>query len=123
MARYLRFVVNQMVPGERREVGLFTAAYHLFKEGELSRSDYGELEQLLAWFESELTVPPKWIIPDGAVFWYSNVGPFSERMWALAGLLGRYGFTTELVTGRFIGRIVWRDAHQFAAISPTRRHR
>jgi hypothetical protein len=123
MARYLRFVVNQRVPGERREVGLFTAAGHLLKEGELSKSDYREPEQLLSWFESELTVPPERIIPVGAVFWYSNVGPFSERMWALASLLDRYGFTTELVTGRFIGRIIWRDAHQFAAIPPTRRHR
>ena len=123
MSRYVRFIVNQRVPGHRREVGLFTAAYHLFREGELSQSDYSELEQSLKWFESELTFPPKGIIPDTAIFWYRNVGPFSERMWAMASLLDRYGFTTELVTGGFIGKIVWRDAHQFAAIRPTRQHR
>lgn len=123
MARHIRFIVSQRIPGHSREVGLFTAAYYLLREGDLTANDYRWLEQWLAWFESELAVPPQGTIPAGAIFWYRNAGPFSKRMWALARLLDHYGLTTELVTGQFIGRIVYTDRHQVAAIAPTRRHR
>lgn len=116
MGRCIRFVVHQRVAAESRKVGLFTAAYWLLREGELCRHGHDRLADLLAWFEAELAIPPKGTVPSEAIFWYWDEGPFSERMWELAHLLNEYDFTTELVTAGFIGRIVYRDEHQIAAI-------
>jgi hypothetical protein len=123
MGRYVRYIVHQRVGKERRQVGLFTAAYSLRDDGDLDRADYQKLLELLTWFQTELPVPPGHLIPNGAVFWYKQAGRFSQRMWELAQLLGDYGYTAELVTAAFVGRIVYQDEHQVAAIRPSRRHR
>jgi hypothetical protein len=80
--RFCRFIVHQRIRGESRQVGLFTAAYSLLEEGELHPQDRKRLEQLIAWFEAELTNPPKGVVPAQAVFWYTEVGSFCERMWS-----------------------------------------
>jgi hypothetical protein len=105
------------------EVGLFTAAYQLRDDGDPTGYDHQRLEELLAWFRAELPVPPGYMVPAGAVFWYREAGRFSQRMWELAHLLGEYGYTAELVTASFVGRVVYSDKHQVAAIPPARRHR
>ena len=123
MSRYVRYIVHQRVGEERRQVGLFAAAYSLRDDGDLDGHVCQRLEELLAWFRAELPVPPGHLIPDGAVFWYREAGRFSQRMWELAHLLGEYGYTAELVTAAFVGRIVYQDEHQVAALRPSRRHR
>jgi hypothetical protein len=123
MGRFVRYIVNQKVAGQSREVGLFTAAYQLRDDGDPTGYDHQRLGELLAWFRTELAVPPRHLIPAGAVFWYRDVGRFSQRMWELAHLLGEYGYTAELVTASFVGRVLYQDEHQVAAIPPTRRHR
>jgi len=123
MSRFARYVVHQRVAGESRQVGLFTAAYSLRDDGDLTEQDYRRVAELLSWFRSELPVPPEGLIPVGAIFWYREAGRFSRRMWELAHLLGDYGFFAELVTASFVGRVVYQDQHQVAAIRPARRHR
>ena len=120
MSRCVRYVVHQRVGEERRQVGLFAAAYSLRNDGDMAGHDYQRLEELLAWFEAELPTPPRQLIPDGAVFWYWEAGRFSQRMWELARLLGEYGYTAELVTASFVGRIVHQDEYQVAALRPSR---
>jgi hypothetical protein len=95
----------------------------LREEGNLHPHDRQRLYELLAWFEAELTVPRRGTIPASAVFWYADVGPFSLRMWELVQLLSEYDFTTELITTRFVGRIVYQDTHQVAAVPPRRGNR
>ncbi|MDR3633518.1 MAG: hypothetical protein P4L84_06760 [Isosphaeraceae bacterium] len=121
MKRCIRFIVHQRIPGASRQVGLFSAAYWLQREGELRPHDSETLTELLKWFEAELTVPPRGTIPDQAIFWYLDAGSFSDRMWELAHLVGEYGFTTELVTAGSVGRIVYQDNHQIAAV-PRKRY-
>jgi hypothetical protein len=116
MARSIRFVVNERVCGDVRRVGLFTAAYHVRDEGVLLPHDQDRMEELLDWFGRELPVPPCGTIPQRALFWYVNAGPFARRMWDLAGLLKEYRFTAELITTRILGRVVYRDQHQVAAL-------
>lgn len=123
MSRYVRYIVLQRVGEERRQVGLFAAAYSLRDDGDLDGHEYQRLDELLAWFRAELLVPPQHLIPDGAVFWYREAGRFSRGMWELAHLLGEHGYTAELVTAAFVGRIVYQDEHQVAALRPSRRHR
>jgi hypothetical protein len=121
MARFVRYIVHQRIEGEPRQSGLFTAAYYLRDNGELLQSEWDRLQQLLAWFTAELTVPPRGTIPEGAIFWYVDVGPFSERMWELVQILSEHGFTAELITARSIGKVVYQDKHQLAAIPRRRR--
>jgi hypothetical protein len=123
MSRYIRYIVHQRVGEERRQVGLFAAAYSLRDDGDLDVHDYQRLEEVLAWFRAELPVPPAHLIPDGAVFWYRKAERFSQRMWELAHLLGEHGYTAELVTAAFVGRIVYQDEHQVAVLRTSRRHR
>lgn len=123
MSRHIRYIVHQKVGQGRRPIGLFAAGYHLLKDGEVDESDYQRLAEVLKWFEDRLPIPPKHLIPEGALFWYQDAGPFSERMWELAHLLGEYGYTTELITATFVGRFVYQDEYQLAAIPPSRNHR
>jgi hypothetical protein len=87
MSRFVRYIVNQKVAAESREVGLFTAAYHLRDDGDPTSYDYQRLEELLAWFHTELAMPLRRLIPAGAVFWYRDAGRFSQGMWEFAHLL------------------------------------
>jgi hypothetical protein len=123
MARFIRFVVHQRIGGESRRLGPFAAAYFLRDDDDLFPHDRQRLYELLAWFEAELPVPRRGTIPASAVFWYADVGRFSLRMWELVQLLTEYDFTTELITARFVGRIVYRDVHQVAAVPPRRGNR
>jgi hypothetical protein len=123
MARFVRFVVHQRIKGKPRHSGPFTAAYYLRDNEELLPSDRERLDQSLAWFEAELTIPPRGTIPPSAIFWYADVDPFSERMWELVQLLREHNFTAELITARFVGKVVYRDKHQLAAVPRRRRKR
>jgi hypothetical protein len=72
MSRYVRYIVHQRVGEERRQLGLFAAAYDLLDEGNLEGYDHQRPFELLKWFQAELPVPPGHLIPHGAVFWYSQ---------------------------------------------------
>src|SRR3954451_18268717 len=115
MARFVRFVVYQRVGEDRRRLGLFSAAYHLRDRGMLYRPERDALQELLAWFGTALPIPPGPIPPE-ASFWYVEASLPCRRMWELAHLLEECGYTVELVTAKFVGRIVYQDEHQVAAI-------
>lgn len=117
MARFVRFIVHQRVARQFRQIGLFTAACFLQAQGRLQHHDQLRLTSLLSWFRAELPVPPQGSIPSSTVFWYLNAGPFAQRMWELADLLREYDFTVELITSTFVGRVVYRDKHQVAAVA------
>jgi len=121
MARFVRFIVHQRIRGNPRHSGPFVATYSLRDDEDVLESDRERLQQLLGWFEAELTIPPRGTIPPDAIFWYADVGPFSGRMWELVQLLKEYDFTAELITATFVGKVVYRDKHQLAAVPPRRR--
>ena len=118
MARFVRIIVHQRIKGNPRRSGPFTAAYYLRDKEELLPSDRERIDLSLGWFEAELTIPPRGSIPPSAIFWYADLGPFSERMWELVQILREHDFTAQLITARFIGKVVYRDKHQLAAIPP-----
>ena len=123
MGRFIRYIVHQRIRRDSRRLGLFAAAYHVRREGELFTYEFERLNQWLSWFERKLTVPPYGRIPAQALFWYVDAGRFAEGMWELAQVLRESGFTTELITARWVGKVVYRDPHQLAAIPPRRGHR
>ena len=123
MSGYIRFVVSHLVGNKPRRVGLFQAAYHLRDEVELYPWDRERLEELLAWFSDELPTPPKGAIPGEAVFWFVDAGPFYDQMQDLSRLISEYGYRVELLTASFIGRVVYRDEYQMAALPRVDRFR
>ena len=118
MGRFIRYIVHQRIRHQPRQAGLFAAAYHLRRRCDLLPHDRTRLDHCLSWFGRTLTVPPRGTIPAQAIFWYADGGRFAEGMWETAHIAEEYGFTTELITARAIGRIVYRDRHQCAAIPP-----
>ena len=118
MAHFVRFIVHQKIGGESRQVGVFSAAFHLRDEVGLFAHDRKRLNDLLTWFRKELPIPPDDAIPDQAIFWYRNVAPFTMRMWELVQLLKDYDFTAEQITRRQLGRIFYQDKYQVAALPP-----
>jgi hypothetical protein len=120
MARFIRFVVRQRIKGQPRNPGIFAAAYFLRDRSDLLDNDKALLESLLGWFESKLAIPPKGTIPPNAIFWYGNAAPFSERLWELIQLLREYDIVVEHITNSFVGKVVYQDKYQVAAI-PRRR--
>jgi hypothetical protein len=123
VARFIRFIVHHRIKRAPRNSGLFTAAYALHKGEELTPHDQERLEQLLKWFATGLPVPPSGSIPSGAIFWYNDVGPFSQRMWDLVHLLSEYGIISEMIAAGFIGKVVYQNKHQVAAIPRNTRTR
>jgi hypothetical protein len=123
MAHFIRYIVHQRIRWQPARVGLFAAAYHVRRSSELLPHHRSRLDRCLDWFGRALTTPPLGTIPAQAIFWYADAAPFSEQMWELARIVEDYGFTTELITSRSVGRIVYRDTHQLAAIPPRRGNR
>jgi len=122
MSCYLRIVVDQSAPGHSRQVGLFTAAYHLRDEVELRKHDRVWLYKMLGWFSECLPVPPVSQIPVRAIFWYRQDSPIFKEMWRLAKLLRYYHYSISLVKTFSPGNVVYQDEHQIAAV-PRRRNR
>jgi hypothetical protein len=120
---YCRFVVTQHVEDDPRQVGLFAAAYYLRREAELYAWDRERLEELLSYFREHLPIPPEGTIPDDAIFWFVDTGPFHGFMRDLAFLVSEYGFTVELKSSEFVGRVVYQDQYQVAALPRTDRFR
>lgn len=123
MGRYVRYLVHQRVAREPTRAGLFTAAYALWDGDDLARHDRAALRGILTWFGTELTIPRGVDIPIRAVFWYRNTHRFGARMWELAQFLDNQGFHTELIARPSVGRIVYRDEHQVAALPLRNRQR
>jgi hypothetical protein len=116
VGRFVRFVVRHRIKGQPKDAGVFAAAYDLRRRAELLDHDRDRLERLLEWFRSALKPPPTGSIPPMAIFWYRNVGPFSERMWELVQLLKEYDIIADQISSGFVGKIVYYDKHQVAAI-------
>jgi hypothetical protein len=116
MARFVRFIVHQRIKGKPRYSGPFTAAYCLRETDELLEFNRERIDRSLAWFEVELTIPPRGTVPPTAIFWYADVSPFSAQMWELVEILREHDFSAELITARFIGKVVYRDKYQLAAV-------
>jgi len=123
MRFYLRFVVDQRIPGYSRQVGLFAAAYYLLDEGDMYQYDRELLDRMLKWFSKNLPIPPGEQIPARAIFWYKEESLVFRRMWYLGKMLKRYHYSISLIKSGFPGNVVYQDEHQVAAVPRKRNKR
>ena len=110
--RFVRFIVHQKIEGQPRHSGLFTAAYQLQRTDDLLPYERLRLEQLLQWFEAELTVPPRSAIPPGAISGTAMSAHRPNEMRELAEFCEKHGIHHRAMTGGSIGKTVYRDEHQ-----------
>jgi hypothetical protein len=115
---YLRFAVRARGLPESAYRGIFQTSYEIYRKAG-SFPDLVRLRELLRWFETNLRPhDPKM---RRAVFWFRrDAVDCIERVWELVHIVERAGFKVVLLSGHDPGRIVFRDAHQIAAL-PKRR--
>jgi FMN phosphatase YigB (HAD superfamily) len=115
---YLRFAVRARGLPESAYRGIFHTAYALLKKDDGS-PDQKRLRELLIWFEANLH--PHDPRMKRAIFWFRrDAVDCIERVWELVHIVQRAGFKVVLLSEHAPGRIVYRDAHQIAAL-PLRR--
>ena len=105
--------------------GVFKAAYALRREGHLPGFQYSQLDGLLKWFGSNLTVPLRFNRTKSKGYSDRNARGISwlkptanehiKRMWELKSILDDHGqLATAIKTGR-PGYIVYEDRFQIVA--------
>ena len=112
---YIRFVVGGDREHHRFLTGLITEARLLRDRGALDQYQVLWLEELYAWFNANIPVPPfssgRW--PDDAVTWFRDtaVEPIN-RMWELASLLKGHGVPVRMLRSPGPGKILYEDSYQ-----------
>ena len=114
----VRFVVYQRLSRFKHNIGLFQVAQHLLDEGDISIEEREELEAIVEWFRLNLPLPPYEAKRDPRVlYWYrSGAGEYIRKMWGLAHLLEAHDYAVELITARFVGKVIYEDEWQVAAV-------
>jgi hypothetical protein len=112
---YVRIVTDDLHPESRQLCGLFRALDVWVADARLPPAQRDKLRRDLAWFRRRLLAPP-YLAPD-AVFWFkSGATTHVHRLWSIVRLLRRSGARPHLLRCSDLGRIVYQDAFQVAAV-------
>ncbi len=106
--------------------GLFVESRLLCDDGLLEPYEVDWLEQIYAWFNTELPCPPfsEGRIPTQGVSWFrSSATRFIARMWDLSALLRDHGCPVRLLKTHKPGAIFYADSYQVVASSPQTRRK
>jgi hypothetical protein len=115
---YLRFATDHPDGGR---IGLFRSIELLEDDSEFPPEARPRLRSLLRWFNANLTVPRH--LPQQAFCWFrSDAGESLQKIRILAKLYRRVGRSVWMQATRDPGRVVYRDAHQVAAVPHRDRH-
>ena len=116
METYIRFQTQLRCSDTGRPAGIFVAAGRVEDRTTLPESTRERLREVLAWFNSNLTVPKLDEADWRCLFWFrSDSQPVVSRFWELAYLLEDEGVFVSKLRTRQPGMIVYRDEHQVAA--------
>jgi hypothetical protein len=95
--------------------GIFVAAGELRRSGELWQDEFDRLGRALKWFNTNLIVPKG--IPPRAIFWFKpDARECHWRTYEIVRLLRLYGYTVWMLEARRLGRVVYEDDVQVAAL-------
>ena len=122
---YLRFVPPRRNPDTGIYDGVFSAAYALRHEGDLSLREWDELDKLLHWFDLKLKRPTRFNrtrskgyfrrATKGVCWFRYTADRHLIHMRRMAAILRDQGnHVTMIKTGR-PGYVVYEDAHQVVA--------
>lgn len=122
---YLRFVRARTIDGTSVREGFFCAAYDLRNNPLKTPETEARLEDLLAWFRRELTIPPKFgrSVSKGAykggatgLSWFKpDANAHIAKAFEMIALLEENGHMIEIVKSARIGYVIYEDAHQIVA--------
>ena len=116
METYIRFQTQLRCCNTGRPAGIFSAAGRVEDRTTLPDVTRDRLQEVLIWFNRNLTVPKLDDSDRRSLFWFrSGSQPIISRLWELAYLLEEEGVFVKKVRTQQPGMIVYRDEHQVAA--------
>lgn len=123
---YIRFVVAGDTDNLWRSDGVIQATLELFKQEKLEVYEMEVVKSAIEWFNENLLGPPfdenhksgAWTHNTLSWFFDHAKEPIS-RMWDLVAVLREHGIEVRIFRAEHIGDIVYRDAFQVVAESPT----
>lgn len=123
--KYVRFTVLSKWGNQALDDGIFTSAYELRGGDGLSALDRQHLEELLAWFRNNLTIPARFNKAGGkrwnrddprGLSWFKlSAVEHLAKIRELAALVECYGYIVQQCVEAKIGYIVFEDKHQVVA--------
>ncbi len=121
---YIRFQTGLRCRSTGRSLGIFFAAGQLQDEEQVKPYFDESLRATLNWFNKNLRAPRQDEIPTQCLFWFDCSSPrVISTVWELVTLLRQHDVYVMYRRSTDPGKIVYRDAHQIAAIPNQRVHR
>jgi hypothetical protein len=121
----LRFVLLRSNPDTGVEDGIFSAAYALRGSASMSVADRQSLEDLLSWFEANLSVPERFNRSKSKGYYRRTTAGVSwlkpaaaehiAKMRTLTAILEENGYLVSQITTERPGYVVFEDDHQVVA--------
>lgn len=122
---YLRFVVGDDHPDTGVAAGVFTLAYRLRDNTDMSAVDRLALAALLRWFSDNLPIPERFNRSSSKGYYRRNTRGIAwfrddarehlRRMHELRAILEANGYSIEVVQERRVGYVVYEDPVQVIA--------
>jgi hypothetical protein len=120
---FIRYVVAGRDEDSHRLLGVFHAAHRARHQGLFDEEESRQYEGLRRWFATHLPVPARFSrsrrphAPGNAVCWLkADAAEHADKLRALAAMLERHGFVTQMLWTRRPGYLVYEDDYQVAAV-------
>ena len=112
---FIRFVVGEDAEHHRSLTGIITEARLLRDKGDLNQNQMSWLEEVYAWFNATVPVPPfsssSW--SRDAVAWFrDDAGEAIKKMWEIAALLKEHSVPVRMLRSANPGKILYQDSYQ-----------
>jgi hypothetical protein len=119
---FVRFVTARLDEDSGKRQGLFQAAFHLRRRGELTTYDHDRLAHVLRWFDEHLPRPSRLSRsrrPNRkaqAICWFKHgATEHLARMREIQCILETHGVMADMIASRRPGYVVYEDDVQVAA--------
>ena len=114
---YLRFQTK--IPNDRSgtPIGFLVAAHELRDEGSLDRDNEDWLEDLIAYFNTQLEIPACLNDDENrrGVSWFKAESSMIDQVWSLVTLLEEQGIFMDILRSEDPGTLIYEDEHQVVA--------
>lgn len=123
---YLRFATSTKIDGSTAREGFFGAAYELKEQSATDPHALRQLEDLLAWFRQNLSIPPRFnrskskgfyrrTATQGISWFKPTAKEHLAKGFELATLLVGNGYPIEVLKSTNPGYVVYEDEYQLVA--------
>ena len=117
MTWYFRFQTSHACPATRWPFGIFHASSYLYEIEEYQDVYADWLEEAFGWFNANLRVPTRSELDHRALFCFRpEARECVAAAWSIVAAYRDAGIDVRLRRSDCPGRVIYRDAHQIAAI-------